>query len=191
MSLQQTRCSATPMAVTRLAGSRAARLRNNPFTLENIFSMGVLSGLHGGNGSTLVPYITLIIFCTVLCRIVIPFQVVGSSANSVTRTATFEPVAMPSYLASRSFYRTPLLPRLYNGSFPLDRGPTWFRCHCFSATLVNGSPLSSGSVYRRGAAAGTLLEEQNSRNGSVPHRQRVEIASHASIPSPKESRHSM
>ena len=52
MSLEQTRVSATPIASTNVSVVRAASVRSAPLTLENIFSMGIWSGLHGGAGST-------------------------------------------------------------------------------------------------------------------------------------------
>ena len=54
MSLAQTRCSASPMAATNVAGVRAASDRSASFVFENIFSIGIRSGLHGAAAPGLV-----------------------------------------------------------------------------------------------------------------------------------------
>ncbi len=96
-------CPLSPICSHPCCGNPRCIVARTPHP-QHCSTMHAMRALH-------VPYLALIIFCTAICRIVIPFQVVGSSANSATRTATIEPAAMPSYLASRSFSRTPLLPR--------------------------------------------------------------------------------
>src|SRR5205823_6011836 len=88
-SCGDTSCKAEAIASVTVFVVRAATDRNDSLTLENISSMGVRSGLHGGSGTTLAPAASTALTTTLaLCGLRLSQITTSPACRCGTRTCS-------------------------------------------------------------------------------------------------------